>query len=467
MVGHSKRYKAYPEYKDSGVEWLGEIPPHWEISKLRYMFDFGSGLNITKANLKDTGIPCINYGEVHSKFGFEVDTKRHELKCVDERYLVSNPSALLHKGDLVFADTSEDIEGSGNFTQLVSDEPTFAGYHTVIVRPKNDDCSRFYAYLMDSKEIRTQIRHIVKGVKVFTISQSILKGVNIWLPSLEERQTIANFLDYETAKIDTLIEKQQRLIELLTEKRQAVISHAVTKGLNPEAPMKDSGVEWLGEVPAHWEVTKVGYHALKIGSGKTPRGGSEVYLDEGVLFLRSQNVYDDGLRIGESESVFISQTTHDEMSNSRVFDGDILLNITGGSIGRSCLVPSGFAEANVNQHVCIIRVPEYLQEYLAYVMKSLSIKVQIDSIQSGSNREGVNFEQIANFVFCLPDFSEIKEIVSYIRSEEIRFISLMNKAQQVIQLMQERRTAVISAAVTGKIDVRGWVRPESNPNQIQ
>ena len=266
------KYQRYDEYKDSGIEWLGEIPKEWELSKLRYMFSFGRGLTITKANLIDNGIPCVNYGEVHSKYGFEVDPKKHYLKCVDKEYLQSSPYALLTKGDLVFADTSEDIEGSGNFTQLITDDLVFAGYHTVIARPFDRKCSRFYAYLMDSKEIRTQIRHMVKGVKVFSITQSILKGVEVWLPSLGERETIANFLDHETAQIDTLIEKQQTLIQLLKEKRQAVISHAVTKGLNPDAAMKDSGVEWLGEVPEHWEVQRFKFMCDQIISG--PFGSS-------------------------------------------------------------------------------------------------------------------------------------------------------------------------------------------------
>ena len=253
------KYKAYPGYKSSDVDWLEQMPTHWETSKLRYMFSFGKGLTITKEHLADEGIPCVNYGEVHSKYGFEVCPKKHPLKCVSEQYLKSSPNALLTQGDMVFADTSEDIEGSGNFTQLVSNEATFAGYHTIIARPFERESSRFFAYLFDSQEFRTQIRHAVKGVKVFSVTQAILRGLGVWLPTVEERTKIANFLDHETAKIDTLIEEQQSLIRLLKEKRQAVISHAVTKGLNPDAPMKDSGVEWLGEVPEHWLVKPVRY----------------------------------------------------------------------------------------------------------------------------------------------------------------------------------------------------------------
>ncbi|RJT46095.1 restriction endonuclease subunit S [Rahnella woolbedingensis] len=224
----SGRYKAYGEYKDSGVEWLGVIPKCWRINKMRYMFSFGKGLTITKENLMDEGVPCVNYGEVHSKFGFEVNPEKHLLKCVNIQYLINSPNSLLNKGDLVFADTSEDIEGSGNFTQLVSDDVLFAGYHTIIARPHESKNSRFYAYLFDCSQFRSQIKYSVKGVKVFSITQAILRSVYMWIPSSEEQTQIAAFLDHETAKIDTLIELQQQQIELLKERRTALISAAVT-----------------------------------------------------------------------------------------------------------------------------------------------------------------------------------------------------------------------------------------------
>lgn len=455
----SGRYKAYGEYKDSGVEWLGEIPEYWHINKMRYMFSFGKGLTITKENLMDEGIPCVNYGEVHSKFGFEVDPGKHFLKCVNSQYLITSPNSFLNKGDLVFADTSEDIEGSGNFTHLISDDALFAGYHTIIARPHESKNSRFYAYLFDCSQLRSQIKYSVKGVKVFSITQAILRAINIWLPSPEEQTQIAAFLDHETAKIDTLIDKQQQLIELLKEKRQAVISHAVTKGLDPDVPMKDSGVDWLGEVPEHWIVSRIGYYASKIGSGKTPKGGAEIYQSSGILFLRSQNIYDDGLRISDSDNAYISEVIHEEMNNTKVKVGDVLLNITGGSIGRSCIVTNELIEANVNQHVCILRFADLYREFISLFMKSKSFKKQIDIFQTGGNREGLNFWQISKFIFCVPIYSEINAIVEFIKGKIILFNELEEKSILAIELLKERRTALISAAVTGKIDVRDWQVP--------
>lgn len=230
VISHAVTKGLNPDapMKDSGVEWLGQIPRGWGISKVRHISSFGRGLSITKAELQDTGIPCVSYGEVHSKFGFEVDPKKHSLKCVSDEYLKTSPYALLSKGDVVFADTSEDIDGAGNFTQLVSDEILFSGYHTIIVRLSQSDCYRFVAYLFDSSQFRNQIRDAVKGVKVFSITQTILKSADVWIPPYKEQQKIANFLDQETAKIDALIEKANQASELLKERKTALISAAVT-----------------------------------------------------------------------------------------------------------------------------------------------------------------------------------------------------------------------------------------------
>lgn len=216
------------EMKDSRVEWLGDIPEHWKLSNLRYLFAFSKGLTITKANLLDEGIPCVSYGEVHSKYGFSVDPYKHPLNCVDKSYLSEAASSLLKKGDFVFADTSEDLEGSGNFTHLVSDTDVFAGYHTIIAKPNDPSISLFYAYLFDSQEFRSQIQQAVKGVKVYSITQSILKAASIWLPPINEQIQIAAYLDQETAKIDQLISKAESAITLMQERRTALISAAVT-----------------------------------------------------------------------------------------------------------------------------------------------------------------------------------------------------------------------------------------------
>lgn len=452
------KYHAYPEYKVSKIDWLETIPAHWETSKLRYTFSFGKGLTITKENLRDEGTPCVSYGEVHSKYGFEIDPALHSLKCVDHEYLKTSRYALLEKGDIVFADTSEDIDGSGNFTQLVSDEQVFAGYHTIIARPYRRESSRYFAYLLDSKELRTQIRHAVKGVKVFSVTQAILRGVNIWLPPIEERNKIVNFLDHETAKIDTLIEKQQQLIKLLKEKRQAVISHAVTKGLNPQAPLKDSGVEWLGEVPEHWIVKRLKHISPKVGVGLVINP-STYTKDEGVYFIFGGDVKEYSFDLTKTRRM--TKQDSDSLLPSRLNYRDIV-SIRVGYPGVTAVVPKHLEGSNCASLI-IIRRGKFNSDWLCAAMNIWVGRQQVDLASYGAAQKQFNVSDAVEFIFPVPPLVEQDAIANYINKSLDKFDSLAEKAQIQVDLLKERRSALISAAVTGKIDVRNW-QPADNKN---
>jgi len=214
--------------KDSGIEWLGEIPEHWKVKRFDFLFSFSRGLAITKENLTKEGIPCVNYGEIHSKYGFEVNPNKDILMCVNKDYLISSKKSLLKRGDFVFADTSEDIKGSGNFTYLNSDIPTFAGYHTIIANPISKFIHRFVAYFFESLSFRNQIRCKVTGTKVYSITQSILKSSFVILPPFSEQEIITQYIEAECSCIDAKIEKTKKLIDLLTEYRTTLISEVVT-----------------------------------------------------------------------------------------------------------------------------------------------------------------------------------------------------------------------------------------------
>jgi type I restriction enzyme S subunit len=230
IISHAVTKGLNPDapMKDSGVEWLGDVPEHWTVLKNRHIFNFSKGLSITKENLQESGIPCVSYGEVHSKFGFEFNPEIDDMKFVSEEYLKTSKNCLLNSGDFIFADTSEDFEGSGNFSYLNSNSQVFAGYHTVIARLKSKQKPRFFAYIFDSNAHRKQIQTQVKGIKVFSITQGILKDIYSWLPPVHEQDLIVEYLDNECKKISLLKAKQIELIEKLKEYRSSIISHAVT-----------------------------------------------------------------------------------------------------------------------------------------------------------------------------------------------------------------------------------------------
>ena len=453
----SGRYKPYPEYRDSGIELLGDFPNHWKVTKFRYLFNLGKGLTITKTDLKDEGIPCVNYGEVHSKYGFRVDPEIHPLKCVGKEYLNSSSGALLERGDLVFADTSEDLEGAGNFTQSVGIKPLFAGYHTIIARADRSNNTDFLSYAIDSEVFRTQIQLAVKGVKVFSITQAILRGTDLWLPPIAEQIQIAEFLDYETEKIDLLIEKQLSLIAVLKEKRQAVISHAVTKGLNPDAPMKDSGVEWLGNVPEHWGVRSISSLTTKITNGFVgPTRG--ILVDEGVRYLQSLHIKQNEIQF--RTPYYVTKEWSNEKEKSILGKGDVLV-VQTGDIGQVAVVPEEFAGCNC--HALIILTPrrdEVSGDWLSWVLNSDYGFHCLQAIKTGALHPHLNCGNVKFLKLPLPPQDEQAEVVKFIAKRLGDFDNLTVDAQRAIDLLQERRAALISAAVTGKIDVRDWTAPE-------
>ncbi|MDI9094360.1 MULTISPECIES: restriction endonuclease subunit S [Providencia] len=455
MVG---RYKEYPEYKNTDIKFLKNIPTHWVTSKVRYISSFGRGLSITKADLQDSGVPCVSYGEVHSMFGFEVDPKRHLLKCVNEEYLKTSSYALLSKGDFVFADTSEDIDGSGNFTQLISDERVFAGYHTVIVRPNLKNHYRFIAYLFDSAEFRTQIQDAVKGVKVFSITQAILKSADVWFPSYEEQQKIANFLDHEIAKIDTLIAKQEKLIELLKEKRQAVISHAVTKGLNPDIPMKKTGSNWVDEIPQHWRSGRLGYFA-RIGNGATPARDNKEYWEKGSIgWLNSSKVNDEVIYEADQ---FITPLALSQTSVKLVVPEDLVMAITGEGQTRGRVAICQI-NATINQHLASIKIygQQLHYEFLFQWLSSNYERIRYESSGAGATKGAITCGDISRYPIIVAPIKEQIAIIEYLKAQTTKFMHLINKSELQINLLKERKAALISAAVTGKIDVRDWIIPD-------
>lgn len=224
----TKGIRPYRPMKDSGIEWIGKIPEGWGIEKLKSYFNFGKGLPITKENLVKEGIPVISYGQIHSKCNTGTEIRKELIRFVIKDWLESNPQSLVSKGDFIFADTSEDIDGCGNCVFIDKNMTLFAGYHTIILSSLHKNVSKYLAYLFKSDNFRSQIRSLVSGIKVFSITQRILKKLLIILPSETEQQEIADYLDIKCAEIDKLIEKKEQLISELETYKKSLIYEYVT-----------------------------------------------------------------------------------------------------------------------------------------------------------------------------------------------------------------------------------------------
>ena len=431
-------FKPYPKYTSCAIQWFNEIPQSWKqvrveqylIKKDENIGDLWSSTQLLSLTQKGIIEKDINEGKgkTHSDYS--------TYQAIDI-------------GDLVFC--LFDIDETPRTVGLSTKKGMITSAYTAFKSKENINTQYVY-YFFESLDDAKALKPYYKGLRKTVRPPEFLK-IHVPFPPKVEQVAISQFLDTETARIDNLIAKQEKLIELLEEQRKSIISHAVTKGLNPNAPMKDSGVEWLGDVPEHWEVTFIKYITKKISSGKTPLGGAEVYTDEGVIFLRSQNIYNDGLHLDDVS--FIPHEIHASMKSSAVKKNDVLLNITGGSIGRTCLVDCEIGEANVNQHVCIIRTSkDKYAKWLSVFMKSNSAQSQIFYSQTGAGREGLNFSQIGNMRLLFPPFVEQQEILDFLDQENLRFDNLILKQQSLIEKMKEYRASIISHAVTGKIDVR-------------
>ena len=279
----------------------------------------------------------------------------------------------------------------------------------------------------------------------------MLGNIKCPLPPLPEQTRIAEFLDQETAKIDELVHEQERLMALLKEKRQSFISHAVTKGLNPNAPMKPSGIEWLGDVPAHWRVQRVKEVSTFTTSG--PRGWSDRISEEGHLFIQSGDL-NDSLEIVFEEAKRVQVQDDAETNRTQLRDGDVVVCITGAKTGNVAVCSSVPELAFVNQHLCLIRPNDAIQPaFLGALLKSSIGQTYFELSQYGL-KQGLSLENVNEAPVVVPPISEQKTIAKLLNQETTKFDALTAEAQRAIDLLQERRTALISAAVTGQIDVR-------------
>ncbi|WP_215902090.1 restriction endonuclease subunit S [Acinetobacter baumannii] len=449
------KYDLRSEFIATNAEGIQKIPQEWQIKQVRYLLKdgaegikigpFGSALKLE--DMVEEGFSVYGQENVIKK-DFTLgkrkisETKFHEMSVyrIFPKDILITMMGTSGKCEIVPKDVKDGIIDS----------------HLLRVRVKeNHIIPEFFKLLIDeSPEIAYQIQVFGKGSIMHGLNSGIVKSLNLPLPSIAEQKHILSFLDHETAKIDHLIEKQQQLIELLKEKRQAVISHAVTKGLDPNVPMKDSGVEWLGEVPEHWVTSKLKYYTNQIVDGAhfTP-----TYVESGVPFLRVTDIHNDEIDMGNIK--YIPESEHQELiKRCKPEIGDLLLS-KNGTIGVAKLVNWDW-QFSIFVSLCLIKFKKRLMaEFAEYFFKSYEIQEQIFGLIKKSTVINLHLDKIQNFWFSIPPIDEQKEIVRTLDEKTKELNTLILKAESAIQLMQERRTALISAAVTGKIDVRNWQAP--------
>lgn len=431
-------FPRYPRYKDSGVEWLGEVPEHWELARTKRLFEL-----MKRAPVEEDGIvTAFRDGEVTLRSnrrseGFTNAVHEHGY----QRVLV---------GDLVIHAMDAFAGAIGVSDSVGKSTPVYA-----VCRARTPLVdTRYYARLLRHMALSGYIMSLAKGVRERSTEFRWSEAADLVLavpPPLEQTE-IAVFLDREAAKIDALIAEQRRLVELLKEQRQALISHAVTKGLDPDATMKSSGVEWIGDVPAHWSVQRVKSVSSFTTSG--PRGWSGHVCDEGPLFIQSGDLNDNlGIDFAGAKRVQVEDSA--ETTRTQLASGDIVVCITGAKTGNVAVCRAVPEKAYINQHLCLVRpTGDVHPVFLGNLLKSSVGHMHFALSQYGL-KQGLSLEDVREAPVVRPPLREQSLLLEYIHSQSTVFDTLTSEAERAIVLLRERRTALISAAVTGKIDVRG------------
>ncbi len=428
------KYQGYPEYKDSGVEWFGTVPDPWISTRLKFeaLINMGQSPNSDDCNQDGYGLPFL---QGNAEFGDRSPSPKQYCDI---------PRKIATEGQLLFSVRAP--VGALN----IADQKYGIGRGLCAIASNERIASDFLWWLIPV--VKSELNSVSTGSTFEAVSVEQVENVVFFRPPIFEQEKIASFLNHEAAKIDTLIEKQQQLIKLLKEKRQAVISHAVTKGLNPDAPMRDSGVEWLGEVPEHWEVICIKHlSSVKRGASPRPIDDPKYFNEDGeYAWVRIADVSKAGMYL-----TFTTQRLSELGASLSVkLEPNQLFISIAGTVGKPCLTIS-----RVCIHDGFVYFPNLSinNKFVYYIFEAGEAYLGLGKMGTQLN---LNTETVGEIKIGLPPAHEIELVIESIEQANKKYDDLISRANYSIDLMQERRTALISAAVTGKIDVRNWQAPE-------
>lgn len=422
--------------KDSGIPWIGEIPKNWRTDRAKTIFvqstTKGNERLVLQSATQDRGVVDKDTLEGVVQVAADADLRTFKTVHIDD-FVISLRSF------------------QGGF-EICHNEGVISPAYTVF-RLRKKSYTGYYRLLFKSYGFIDKINSLTVGIREGkNIQYGDFADMEIPIPPDVEQQRIAEFLDRKCGEIDEAIALQEEFIEELKAYKQSAITETVTRGLNPNVKFKDSGIDWIGKIPQGWEISRLKQLTSKIGSGSTPTGGASVYVSEGVKFIRSQNVYNDGFVL--DDIAYITEQINNQMKGTQVAVGDILFNITGGSIGRCHIVDETLGKANVNQHVSIIRPSLIFGKYLMYYLQSKAGQEQVSVLQTGGNREGLAASAFGEFWVVVPTPTEQRQIADYLDIKCHEIDKLIAIKQQKIEELKDYKKSVIYEYVTGKKEVK-------------
>lgn len=453
------RYASYSEYQHSGISWLERIPKHWDVIPIK----FSLAIPITDGphetpHLYSVGVPFVSAEAIKND---KIDFSRirgHISSDDHERY---SKKYFPEKGDVYMVKSGAT---TGNVARVETDQEFNIWSPLAALRPDRELMTTdFLFFFMKSKAFSYSVELGWNYGTQQNIGMGVIANLKLALPPIEEQCQINKFLRYKTDQLDQLIAKKQALIERLNEQRIALITQAVTRGLNSDVPLKDSGVEWLGQVPEGWEVAKLRRCVSTVTSGS--RGWAKYFSDSGDIFLRITNLTRNSIQLLRTDIQRVMPPEGSEGERTKTQPGDVLISITA-DLGSVAVIPDFFVAAYVSQHICLVR-PErdkVLPEWLAMSVFSHSGRAQLGSSGYGGTKQQLSLADVKELVFTMPPtLKEQKDILEYVQVETEKTDRLVSLTVDTINRLEEYRTALITAAVTGKIDVRDIQIP-ATPN---
>lgn len=442
------QYMKYEQYRDSGVEWIGEVPEEWEIKRLKYIANVQLS-NVDKKSV-DGELPVLlcNYVDVYynDTISDDLDFMQATAKCDQIKRFK------LRKNDVLITKDSESPNDIAIPAWVQRDfEDVLCGYHLAHIRPFETMNGRYLFYCFDSIRIREQYYALANGVTRFGLSKDDINCALFYVPNIDEQTQIANFLDLKTAEIDSLIADKEKLITLLEEQRQAIITEAVTKGLNPNVKMKDSGVEWIGEIPEGWSVKKLKFF-VRIFGGGTPSKEFAEYWNGDIPWVSPKDMKSEEI---DSTEDYI---TEDGLYNSTtvlIKEKAILIVVRSGILKRYLPIATNKVPVTINQDMKAIIPYKYVTvDYLAWYMKGISNFILFSCKKDGATVDSIESDDLQNLVVSFPDMEEQVAIVDFLHEKISEIDTLKSDIQIQINKLKEYRQSLILEAITGKFDVR-------------
>lgn len=431
--------ERYNEYKDSGIYFIPDIPKSWQVLKVKYLFKQEK----REVRPEDEIVTCFRDGQVTLRKNRRTEGFTNSMKEIGYQGV--------RKGDLVIHNMDAFAGAIGVSDSDGKGTPVYA-----CCTPKRDDINQYYyCYLLRYLARNGFILSLAKGIRERSTDFRFndFKELYLPVPSREEQDAIVSYIDLHSTKIDEAIAQQQKMIDLLNERKQIIINNAVTKGLNPDAPMKDSGVDWIGEIPEHWEIKKL-KHVCQAFGRIGFRGYSTTDLvdeGEGCITLSPSNMRDGQMQY--EKCTYLSWEKYEESPEIKIFNGDILFVKTGSTYGKSSLVDNLPLEATINPQLLVFKNFTCNNRFLAHVLQTTTIKTQVEVSVIGGTIPTISQQKILNYVFPYPTEDEQEAIVAYIENKSTPINAAIKASERQISLLQERKQIIINDVVTGKVKV--------------